>query len=109
MPPTSSPFVGSRREVHHGGGAAPDRAQGMLQRAGVGHALHLLVHAGLHIGGRVDMGFNTAGGHDPAGGVYGLHRLVGQGSRRADGDDAPILHARRQRRLPRWASPRFHQ
>lgn len=64
----------------------------MLQGAGVGHAFHLLVRAGLHVGGGVNMGLNAAGGDDPAGGVDDLNRFISERARRADGHDATILH-----------------
>ena len=86
-------LVGSRRKVDHGGGSTPDGAQRVLQRAGVGHALHLLGRAGLHVGGRVNVRLDPAGSNDSAGGVYLLHRFIGERARRADGDDATVLHS----------------
>ena len=84
-------LVGRGGEVNDGGGAAPDGAQGVFQRAGVGHAGDLLVYAGLHVGGGMDVRLDSAGRHDAAGGIDSLRRLVNEGAGRADGDDAAIL------------------
>ena len=86
-------LIRRRRKVHHGGRPAPDGAQRMLQRPGVGRSGHQLMRAGPHIGGGVNVRFNAAGRNDAPRRVHRPRRFVAQGARRADGHDAPVLHA----------------
>ena len=86
-------FVGHRREVDDRGGAAPDGAQGMVGRSGVGRAVDQLAGAGLHVGRGVGVGFDAAGDHYLSRHVHDCGVLFRQHPRQGHGHDLLPLDA----------------
>ena len=78
-------FIGHRSKVDNGSSPTPDRAQGVVGGAGVGRPGHQLAGAGLHVGGGVGVGFDTARHKNLSGGVNDGGVFLGQKARQSHG------------------------